>query len=42
MLEYCHGGDLFGLMGMYDDEILPVESAQFCEYTQRGAHRTTT
>jgi serine/threonine protein kinase len=29
VLEYCHGGDLFGLMGMYDDEILPVESAQF-------------
>ena len=29
VLEYCHGGDLFGLMGMYDDEVLPVDSARF-------------
>jgi serine/threonine protein kinase len=29
VLEYCHGGDLFGLMGQYDDEKLPVEAAQF-------------
>ena len=29
LCEYCHGGDLFGLMGMYDDEILPTADAQF-------------
>lgn len=29
VLEYCHGGDLFGLMGMYDDEILPLDAARF-------------
>lgn len=29
ILEYCHGGDLFGLMGMYDDEKLPVEHSRF-------------
>lgn len=28
-LEYCHGGDLFGLMGMYEDEILPMKEARF-------------
>eukprot|EP01051_Picozoa_sp_SAG22_P000655 SAG22_NODE_19_length_32182_cov_39.206963_12_plen_275_part_00 len=29
VLEYCHGGDLFGLMGMFDDEKLPVEYSRY-------------
>jgi len=26
VLEYCGGGDLFGLMGIFDDEKLPEEA----------------